>query len=68
MAEATNKAAKIETFLTSITGVDRLEVVRANRCVTCSGDATVFVDELSKREYSISGMCQGCQDQIFGGD
>ena len=25
-----------------------------------------FKDELSKREYKISGMCQTCQDKIFG--
>lgn len=24
-----------------------------------------FRDELSKREYGISGMCQQCQDKIF---
>ena len=25
-----------------------------------------FKDELSKKEYSISGLCQDCQDKIFG--
>lgn len=24
-----------------------------------------FRDQLSKQEYSISGMCQGCQDMMF---
>lgn len=24
-----------------------------------------FTDELSKKEYSISGTCQKCQDEIF---
>ena len=28
--------------------------------------ADEFVDDLSKKEYSISGMCQTCQDKTFG--
>lgn len=27
-----------------------------------------FRDDLSKREYSISGLCQACQDEIFTED
>lgn len=26
----------------------------------------MFRDELSAREYYISGMCQACQDSVFG--
>jgi hypothetical protein len=26
----------------------------------------IFRDELSAREYRISGMCQACQDGVFG--
>jgi hypothetical protein len=26
-----------------------------------------FRDELSKKEFGISGFCQSCQDDIFGG-
>lgn len=25
-----------------------------------------FRDEISKREYKISGLCQDCQDKFFG--
>lgn len=25
-----------------------------------------FRDELSRKEYSISGLCQDCQDEMFG--
>jgi len=35
-------------------------------CVSCGGDASEFVDEVSQHEYSISGMCQKCQDEFFG--
>jgi hypothetical protein len=34
-------------------------------CVFCGKDATQFTDELSRREYAISGACQACQDVIF---
>lgn len=35
-------------------------------CATCGGDATTFRDVLSLKEYTISLMCQKCQDKIFG--
>jgi len=43
--------------------------IQAGWCATCSGIIREedFRDELSKKEYSISGMCQSCQDQIFTG-
>ena len=37
-------------------------------CVICGGDANHFDDELSRREYGISGMCQSCQDGVFSVD
>jgi len=37
-------------------------------CVICGDDANHFTDELSRREYGISGMCQSCQDGVFSVD
>jgi hypothetical protein len=37
----------------------------ANLCTTCGGDADKFTDDLSEKEYSLSGMCQACQDGFF---
>ena len=37
-------------------------------CVACGGDASVFADTSSRREYEISVMCQSCQSDIFGVD
>ena len=34
-------------------------------CVMCGGDANYFADEVSRKEYGISGMCQTCQDKTF---
>ena len=36
-------------------------------CATCgkpTGDAADFRDELSMREYTVSRMCQVCQDRL----
>ena len=31
-------------------------------------DLDEFRDELSRREFRISGLCQGCQDEVFKED
>ena len=36
------------------------------QCVKCGEFDLEFNDELSRREYGISGLCQCCQDGIFG--
>ena len=40
-------------------------------CITCGSSAITrqdFRNTLSLREYTISGMCQKCQDSVFGKD
>jgi len=66
MAKATQKSPEIETFLNQSLGLDRTATIAADVCVSCGGDATHFRDPLSRREYSISGLCQKCQDGVFG--
>lgn len=66
--KATNKANEIETLLTAISGRSRVDSVVNNTCTWCGGPATEFRNEISMREYRISGMCQDCQDKIFGAD
>jgi len=41
--------------------------VTNGKCPECFKDIkeSEFTDELSKREYSISGLCQECQDAVF---
>lgn len=41
--------------------------LNAGMCPTCQGDVTEFRDALSLKEFGISGMCQKCQDSVFGG-
>jgi len=31
----------------------------------CAVDIDTFRDELSKKEFTISGLCQNCQDKTF---
>ena len=34
-------------------------------CCGCKVNANEFKDELSKKEFGISGLCQKCQDEVF---
>ena len=46
--------------------MNRNRDIMENKCVGCDGNAVEFFDEQSRNEYSISGLCQRCQDDIFG--
>lgn len=49
----------------------RQEAILTGKCLPppagCGGEATEFRDPVSTREYQISGLCQKCQDEVFGG-
>ena len=47
-------------------GRSRSLAIAGGGCVKCGEVATDFRDELSRKEYGISGFCQPCQDSIFG--
>lgn len=47
-------------------GRSRTGAINANVCVICGKPATEFRDKLSKKEFGISGLCQKCQDEVFG--
>ena len=36
------------------------------KCPICKEIIGEFKDELSKKEFRISGLCQKCQDETFG--
>ena len=63
----TDKSPEIEELITSFFGIDRKAIIENSKCVFCdvSVDEESFKDELSKKEYTISGMCQKCQDKVF---
>ena len=44
-----------------------LSVCKAgSQCVKCGEFDLSFRDELSRKEFGISALCQSCQDGIFG--
>ena len=64
----TVKVPALESAITAITGVDRREAITSKTCPCCGSAVTLdsFKDELSLKEFGISGMCQTCQDDLFG--
>ena len=63
------KTVEMENYLEDmafeIFGRSRKVAMDNQLCVMCGGDANYFADELSRKEYGISGMCQTCQDKTF---
>ena len=47
-------------------GLTTGQAVEQRICVTCPKRADAFCCEKANREYGISGMCQFCQDSVFG--
>ena len=45
-----------------------VKAVEENKCPLCAKDIKMeeFKDEISEVEYGISGLCQKCQDGVFG--
>ena len=67
--EPTNKSNPINSMLSSIFGQDRVQTITEGYCMTCEKTgiiATSFRDDISRKEYAISGFCQSCQDDVFG--
>jgi len=67
--EPTNKANAINSMLSSVFGVDRVKTISEGYCASCDYTgiiATSFRDDISRKEYAISGLCQSCQDDVFG--
>ena len=45
---------------------EAIEDIKNKTCPLCKKQIGKFKDNLSEKEYKISGMCQDCQDQTFG--
>lgn len=63
MIEPIDRSPELEKTLDKLTGAP--SAVRAGLCVSCKGVADLFDNEQSEREYTISGLCQACQDKAF---
>ena len=70
MAEPVKKAPEMERLIDFLNpfGRKRADSIKANICAWCGQPITGFRNELLRREYTISGYCQECQDEAFGGE
>ena len=67
--KATQKDPKIDQFILSRLGRARQATIAAGECVTWESPgntSTAFTNDIPRKEYAISGMCQSCQDDFFG--
>ena len=67
---ATREAASLKRRVARARkAAERVTTIRKDRCVSCKTSVNKvennFRDALSLREYSISGLCQTCQDKIY---
>jgi len=62
------KTPAMNEFLENLFTYPRLVSIEGNTCSNCGESGVEFTDELSRREFSISGMCQKCQDNFFNHD
>lgn len=65
MAEPTRKNPDIRKLQSEIMGRSVKGAIIRDRCVSCQGPATEFRNLRSQREFTISGLCQSCQDEVF---
>ena len=67
--EPTEKSSGVESILAKISGgKNRRSYIQAGKCIITGEDAGPFRDELSEREYQISGIGQKMQDKLFDSD
>jgi len=70
MTEPSRKSPEMEKLIdaSNPSGRKRIDSIKADICSWCGKPATEFRDALSRKEYTISGFCQSCQDKTFGED
>ena len=66
----TLKTEQIDDLFKSLYGVDRRTAIMERTGVSCGAEVSEngFRDDVSLREFHISGLCQVCQDKVFGFD
>jgi hypothetical protein len=65
MGKSETMTVVLEGMSSAIFGRSREECISSGVCVKCGGPACDFTDGPSLKEFSISGFCQKCQDEIF---
>ena len=66
------RSKELTEFLDSMSkemfGVSFSEAMKDNICVSCKVPITGFRNFISLKEFTLSGLCQECQDSVFGVD
>lgn len=57
----------LDNFSKKAFGKTSKEAEEEKKCLYCGKKIKEFRDELSIKEYNITGMCQKCQDEMFEG-
>ena len=69
MATPSKKADQINESLYAVFGIDRVEAIQGNHCslAGCTNpcEELDFNNDINRREYLISGLCQKHQDEVF---
>lgn len=66
MADPLERSSGIKVFLNNVLGKDLAAIIKNDRCVFCNCMAKEFRDDRSEREFTVSGLCQQCQDKYLG--
>jgi|TARA_Y100000034_G_C6807513_1_gene362695 DNA-directed RNA polymerase subunit RPC12/RpoP len=69
MAGFHDKSEGVKTFVKSLAlNPDAFDTTTKDSCATCGDEVNRndFTDDLALKEYTISLMCQTCQDKVFG--
>lgn len=71
--ERKGRSVDMQKFLKNTFGVKPEDAISKKKCVDlpigCGKEVNIdkdFKDDISRKEYGISGLCQKCQDKIFG--
>ncbi len=55
----------LDNFQTKTFGITTEQAQAKGVCPVCGKPITGFKDEISQKEYAITGYCQDCQDEVF---
>lgn len=55
----------IDAFTKQVFGRCRTDSIKEATCVSCGASVKEFKDAISRKEFTISGLCQSCQDGVF---
>ena len=65
MSKSPEMEDALEKLGRSLFGRSRKQSADEQSCICCGESAKVFRDEVSRKEFELSRLCQSCQDSVF---